>query len=706
MFSRTLARAILLFLALAVFLSGCEDGGPGENDLAGGVRVMLKPLENLPVFPGRLAVISQGDLWVLESGKEPLQLTGDGCSHCPAWSPDGQWLLFFKYDPAEKWNRHYSLWVARADGGGIYSIEPEKQVLDARWSPAANSIAYLTAKQGESVGSGECKLAAVTDKGPGAPLALADASEKIMSFCWQPTGEKLVYTRAEEHPNAKENLTIKVTPVSGGETKTLLDVAPEFLPDAGTAPAYLGGLTFSPNNIDFSFFSYPFSASLTADGVPLYATTMMGNDPKQLATALAYPDWVDWSPGGDCLAFIEGGGRESFFNKRLSVVPINRPEKAAMLTPEGYVDRDPAWSPKGDFIAVSRSESSRVISDRREEWPPSSIWLASPDGAGARQISSGEVPGCLDCSPWWVEGGESLMWVRLQGEKASIWQAGADGKNAGKVFEELDVPQGYYGAYKWDEVLAWHPGGLYHPLPFPSEQAGEIRSVGDNYVLIDRTTYGDHNYYLDHPSSDGMKLIVGFIETAEFKEYKDGELIFRARGGSDTGYFQFPYLLIYNPVKEELRNEELFLPLNEQEQVSFGKRTWKQVITNFAIEDPVIHFDFKPAPGEVLAGGHPLPETTVQYSEENNELVFSFFNVEFADTFQDNTHFASPGLKFAKEFNFEQLPGRPGDEQTPSQPPVVRARISLEGSPQYNAAISYFGGIGYDRTVRCTVNFQ
>ncbi|OPX87838.1 MAG: hypothetical protein A4E53_02336 [Pelotomaculum sp. PtaB.Bin104] len=329
-----LVIALLILASISVFLSGCEGSGPGEKDLAGGVRVTLKSSEKSPVFPGRLAVIRQGDLWVLESGKEPLRLTDDGCNNSPAWSPDGQWLLFYKYDP-KIWNRHYSLWVARADGGGVYSIEEGKQVLDARWSPAANSIAYLTAKQGESAGSEEFKLTAVTDKGPGVPLSLKDASEKIMSFCWQPTGEKLVYTIAGEYPNTKENLTIRVIPAGGGESKNLLAVEPGFLPDAGTSTAYLGGIKFSPNNIDFNF-----------------------------------------------------------------------------------------------------------------------------------------------------------------------------------------------------------------------------------------------------------------------------------------------------------------------------------------------------------------------------------FNVEFADTFQNNTHFESHGLKFVKEFNFEQLPGRPGDEQTPSQPPVVRVRISLEGSPQYNAGISYIGGIGYDRTVRCTVSFR
>jgi len=42
-------------------------------------------------------------------------------------------------------------------------------VLDARWSPTANSIAYLTAKQSDSVRNKELKLSDVSDKGPGAP---------------------------------------------------------------------------------------------------------------------------------------------------------------------------------------------------------------------------------------------------------------------------------------------------------------------------------------------------------------------------------------------------------------------------------------------------------------------------------------------------------------------------------------------------------
>lgn len=111
---------LLSILICLVFLVGCG-AGASEKDSVGGAHVTLHSTKRalLPVFTGQLAIVKQGDLWVLEGGKEPLRLTSDGCNCCPAWSPDGKWLLFYKYDPAEKWNRDYSLWVARADGMGV-----------------------------------------------------------------------------------------------------------------------------------------------------------------------------------------------------------------------------------------------------------------------------------------------------------------------------------------------------------------------------------------------------------------------------------------------------------------------------------------------------------------------------------------------------------------------------------------------------------
>lgn len=47
------------------------------------------------------------------------------------------------------------------------------------------------------------------------------------------------------------------------------------------------------------------------------------------------------------------------------------------------------------------------------------------------------------------------MWVRVEGEKASIWRAEPDGGDQGLIYEDPDIPQGYYGANNWKVVMAW-----------------------------------------------------------------------------------------------------------------------------------------------------------------------------------------------------------------------------------------------------------
>jgi hypothetical protein len=54
-----------------------------------------------------------------------------------------------------------------------------------------------------------------------------------------------------------------------------------------------------------------------------------------------------------------------------------------------------------------------------------------------------------------AEGGKGLMWVRVEGEKASIWRAEPDGGEQGLIYEDPDIPQGYYGANNWKVVMAW-----------------------------------------------------------------------------------------------------------------------------------------------------------------------------------------------------------------------------------------------------------
>lgn len=478
---RSLLRAVLVFIfTCTVFCSNCAAGESEKKDFNGVVNKGINALDNQhsPDFAGRLALIHEGDVWVIEGGHKPLRLTGDGCNRSPAWSPDGKWLLYFKVDPVNRWADRAELWISRADGSKTYLIESDKRVEAARWSPMENKIDYLSVEPENK--NRELKLVKITGNDPGDVITLTNSTEKVMDFCWLPDGTRLVYATAAEfvrdekkHPiRVKDLPAIKAIPAEGGMAETIVSFnqknnQKELAAGHGvfeSSPVhYTGGFKFSPGGSHFSCFSYSHFASINADGVILNLISMQEKKPVALTCMLSYPGWVEWSPAGDYLAFIKGGGREALSNKSLAVVPVSCPETAVTLTPEGFVDRDPAWSPGGKLIAVSRSKSS-PWKNKREERPGAMIWLVRPDGSGARCISSESlVHGSSDYFPWWTREGERLMWVRVQGERASIWQARPDGSGQGPVFNGLDIPLEYYGAYKWDEVMAWHPGVFEHP---------------------------------------------------------------------------------------------------------------------------------------------------------------------------------------------------------------------------------------------------
>lgn len=688
---------ILVILSFTVIFTGCSRIGASPQGAETGLDQNL-----LPVFPGRLAVIRQGDLWILTGGKAPQRITADGCNCSPAWSPDGRWLLFFKYDPADRFKQKIRLWVARADDGRTYPLEDKKRVLSARWSPVSDTLAYLSAGAGDLGGKTELKAARMAAAGPETPALLKGGSEKITDFCWSSYGNIVAYSTAD--PQAGFAPAIKTASADGGEVKTLYTFNPESGPGGEDArfQQYAGGIRFSNEGNYLGFFKYPLSASLSADGVIFSLMPGDGGNALDMGDMLHYPGWVTWSPYGDTVAFIAGSGREALSNKRLTVVTVNRPERKIAITPEGSVDRDPAWSPDGKYIAFSRAGSS-PWKNEREEWPQARIWLADPDGSGVRCASDDGATGYWDYHPFWQQGGKSLMWVRVQGKEASIWQAGADGGNRGLVFQGLDIPQDYYGSYNWDEMMAWCPEAFHNPLPFPGEQVVMTWRVGDNTVLIERLQGYDHGFYLDDSVRGKNNLIVSPLENAKYEGSEKGEISFIAVGGGDTGNIQFPYRLIYNLDSGELNKGNVFFPPDRQ--VSFGKGIWKQVLTGYAFDKNTVSFDFKPAVGETLAGGHTLPFTATTYNKDSNELTLTFHNVQLSAMSGKKKVITTPDSQYVSQITFEVSSGHQFDAKENPEEPVVRARLMLKDSPLYNAAVSY-AGTDYEDIIRCVVYFQ
>jgi Tol biopolymer transport system component len=418
-------------------------------------RATATPAPTLTATPaaglGKLAFVSDGDIWVLDvdSGQE-RQLTTDGGNREPRWSPDGRWLAFAKGEAG-------AIWVMREDGSDA-SLVAESGRAGFTWAPTDNRLTYAT-------GEGVLWLVDV-ESGEQEEFSLPDW--EISRFAWLPDGNALVLELWERQEVATPSLpstlhqglwrvntdgTGLVELYSAWDQQTLTEVDLGLLsPDGGWLTLWEGFV----------------SASLRADGLPLRIMPASGGEPQEIASAtLLRPGFVAWSPQGDRLAIVEGGGRQTWVNKQIVVMQPDGSDRR-LLSDASRADLFPAWSPDGQRIAFTSGEGNqfenadenypRILGTRR-------IWLANSDGSNRRQLT--DDPAYADQFPQWSADGAHILFVRQQagamepGDEepipVEIWLMKADGSDQRKVTDGLSgVWFGYYGYVDWSQLLDWH----------------------------------------------------------------------------------------------------------------------------------------------------------------------------------------------------------------------------------------------------------
>lgn len=107
-----------------------------------------------------------------------------------------------------------------------------------------------------------------------------------------------------------------------------------------------------------------------------------------------------WAADGQTLAYVDRvDAKDARSTVKVAAVQAGA-RGGRSITPDGSSDRDPAWSPSGDWIALVR----------RDETGRTGIWLARPDGSEARPLQ--RDAGWDYGPPVWSPDGTALAFSR------------------------------------------------------------------------------------------------------------------------------------------------------------------------------------------------------------------------------------------------------------------------------------------------------
>lgn len=174
----------------------------------------------------------RSDLWVMDrDGSHLINLTQDEArDHCPAWSPDGQWIAFGSLRDSLYWE----LYLIRADGSDVQRLTWWEDASDLwpSWSPDGTRLAFASKRDGN------WEIYVVNFDGSGL-VRLTDHPADDTNPAWSPDGSRIAFesTRAGY-------AELYVMPVLGGEAVNLSNApfssehGPTWSPDGGRIAFY------------------------------------------------------------------------------------------------------------------------------------------------------------------------------------------------------------------------------------------------------------------------------------------------------------------------------------------------------------------------------------------------------------------------------------------------------------------------------------
>ena len=306
------------------------------------VNLLLASASLAQLADTRIAFVSfrsgNGEIYLMNpDGKRVRQLTRhpkyDGK---PAWSPDGQKIIFMSYRDGHRFMGWGSMlgeiYVMNADGENLMNLtqSPARDEDNPSWSPDGKQIVFVSAAH-------HLLHIWVMDADGGNPRSLGHhVTPRIIDWSpdWSPDGQQIAFTSNRDEDWEFEfpglwNEDIYVMNADGTNIINLTnhpanDRRPDWSPDG--------------NRIAF--------ASERDGNWEVYVMNPDGTNPINLTNHPANDRRPDWSPDGQQIVFVSGRDKRNDDDKNVEIYVMNADgANPIKLTNHPAIDSSPSWGP-------------------------------------------------------------------------------------------------------------------------------------------------------------------------------------------------------------------------------------------------------------------------------------------------------------------------------------------------------------------------
>jgi Tol biopolymer transport system component len=346
-----------------------------------------------------LAFVSDRDgvprIWIkqLPAGGE-VALT-EGPDDFPRFSPDGASILF-----SRKQGTRVDLYRVAAVGGPARRLVEDAE--DGDWSPDGREIAFvrLVARGGRT----DSIVAVAGDDGGGQREVARWEQQTLLHPRWSPDGQTIAVAESGfQQPGTPRRIFLV-----GADGKRRSSLSPPNSTNRLSSVAWTGDGR-----------ELVYSQALSDAAVVTQAPARIVR--QDLRTGKT--ETIFRSATGSEILDILGTGRLVFdassTRENLHEIRIQSSGSSRWMTRGASADRQPAYSPDGEWVVFS--------SNRSGQW---NLWEVSTSTGALRRLTEGAT---TDWDPAFSRDGRNLLWSSNRGGHYEIWSAAADGSDPRQV---------------------------------------------------------------------------------------------------------------------------------------------------------------------------------------------------------------------------------------------------------------------------------